>query len=60
MDYKNLYLEAIQALENIQNIGAERPEEDLTEEMFGIANNALVSLAKEDLLHIPYLVPTKS
>ena len=60
LDYRSLYLVAIQALEDIQNIGAERPEEDLTEEMFDIANKTLVHLADRDDQHIPFLTPHKS
>ena len=59
LDYRSLYLVAIQALEDIQNIGAEKPNQDLTEEMFDIANKVLVYLGDQDDQHIPFLTPQK-
>lgn len=56
----SLYLTAIQALEDIQNIGAERPNNDSTQEMFDIANTALNRLAGEGDRHVHFLVPHRS
>jgi len=58
-NWKELYEECLQALLNIENIGAERPDEDLTTEMFDEANSCLHNLRGKDESILPFKNPTK-
>ena len=47
-EYLFLYQRCLNALEAIENLGAENPDSDMTEEMFNIANKTLRDLPKWD------------